>query len=482
MRIVRKLALAASVLLAISMANAQSWTKAPTFPGAGAGAAWLMTDGTVIVHSEQSSPSSWYKLTPSKTGSYSAGTWSKIASTPAGYAPIFFGSAVLPDGRLIIEGGEYNNGCPNGCWVNLGAIYNPATNSWKSVSPPTGWTTIGDAQSVVLPNGTYMQANCCTKQAATLNPITLTWTAVGTGKADINDEEGWTLLPNGQLLTVDAYVSANTCGGNKSSEIYTISTGKWACGPTTPSQLWDNAGHEMGPAVLRPDGTVFQAGALSSTAIYHTSTNQWTAGPIFPNNFDIADGPAALEINGNVLLLASPGDFNTPADFFEWNGTTLKTVADPPNVVNDSSFYGHLLLLPTGQILFTDYSTDVELFNPAGTYMAAWQPTITSAPSTVTHGHTNYSISGLRFAGMSQGAAYGDDYQSATNYALVRLTNVATHHVFYAKTHGQSSYQVQSTSTQSTLFDVPATIELGSTTLEVVVNGIPSAKKTITVN
>ena len=481
MRIVRKLALAAGLLLAVSSANAQSWTKAPTFPGAGAGAAWLMTDGTVIVHSEQNSPSNWYKLTPSITGSYSAGTWKQIASTPAGYAPIFFGSAVLPDGRLIIEGGEYNN-CPNGCWVNLGAIYNPATNTWKSVSPPAGWTTIGDAQSVVLPNGTYMQANCCTKQAATLNPITLTWTAVGTGKGDINDEEGWTLLPNGKLLTVDAYVSVNTCGGNKASEIYTISTAKWACGPTTPSQLWDNAHHEMGPAVLRPDGTVFQAGAVPSTAIYNSSTGQWTAGPNFPNNFDIADGPGALEINGKVLLLASPGQFQTGADFFEWDGTTLKTVIDPPNAANDSSFYGHLLVLPTGSILFTDYSTDVELFHPAGTYMAAWQPTITSAPSTVTHGHTNYSISGLRFAGMSQGAAYGDDYQSATNYALVRLTNVATKHVFYAKTHGQSSYQVQSASTQSTLFDVPPTTELGSTTLEVVVNGIPSAKKTITVN
>jgi hypothetical protein len=136
MRSVRKLALAAGVLLAASTANAQSWTKAPTFPGAGAGAAWLMTDGTVIVHSEQSGPSNWYKLTPSKTGSYSAGKWTKIASTPSGYAPIFFGSAVLPDGRLIIEGGEYNNG--GLVRTNLGAIYNPATNTWKSVSPPAG--------------------------------------------------------------------------------------------------------------------------------------------------------------------------------------------------------------------------------------------------------------------------------------------------------------------------------------------------------
>jgi hypothetical protein len=439
-----------------------------------------MTDGTVIVHEEQSGAANWYKLTPNNTGSYARGTWTRIASLSSNYAPIFFGSVVLPDGRLIIEGGEYNLG--SAVWTNLGAIYNPATNHWTAVSPPTGWSTIGDAQSVILPNGTYMQANCCTKQAALFNPTTLTWTATGAGKGDENDEEGWTMLPNGKVLTVDAYVSVNACGGNKASEIYTPSTGKWACGPTTPSQLWDNSGHEMGPAVLRPDGSVFQTGAVPATAIYHYATNTWTAGPSFPNNLDIADGPAALEINGKVLLMTSPFEFRTGAVFFEWDGTALHQITGPPNAPNDSSFYGHMLELPTGQILFTDYSKAVEIFTPSGTYNSAWAPTIASYPTIVTHGHTNYSISGLRFAGMSQGAAYGDDYQSATNYALVRLTNNTTHHVFYAKTHGQNSYQVQSVSTQSTNFDVPSTIELGSTKLEVVVNGIPSASKTITVN
>src|SRR5205823_9319483 len=53
--------------------------------------------------------------------------------------------------------------------------------------------TIGDAQSVVLFDGTYMQANCCTKQEALLDPKTLTWAATGRGKFDIHDEEGWTL-------------------------------------------------------------------------------------------------------------------------------------------------------------------------------------------------------------------------------------------------------------------------------------------------
>ena len=38
---------------------------------------------------------------------------------PAGYGPLYFGSAVLPDGRYIVEGGEYNNG--NDAWTKLGS-------------------------------------------------------------------------------------------------------------------------------------------------------------------------------------------------------------------------------------------------------------------------------------------------------------------------------------------------------------------------
>jgi hypothetical protein len=40
---------------------------------------------------------------------------------------------------------------------------------------------------VVLPNGTFMLADPFNTQAAQLNASTLTWTLVGTGKADAND-------------------------------------------------------------------------------------------------------------------------------------------------------------------------------------------------------------------------------------------------------------------------------------------------------
>jgi hypothetical protein len=307
----------------------------------------------------------------------------------------------LPDGRVMMAGGEYNatNGNCHPVWTKTGAIYDPKTNKWKRVAPPKGWTTIGDAQSVVLPDGTYMQANCCTTESALLDATTLTWTITGKNKKDVYDEEGWTLLPDGTVLTVDAYVFAYNKNG-KRYEIYHPSTGKWTTPGSTPVQLWDSypdanhASYELGPAVLRPDGTVFYLGANGApgqaghTATYDTMTKTWTAGPDIPDGMDVADGPAALLPGGNVLFQASPGIFNTGSKFFTWDGTKYRDVTagntDAPNI---SSYWGNMLVLPTGEVLYTDFG-NVWVFQNGGNPKSAWLPQILSAPTDVKRGQT----------------------------------------------------------------------------------------------
>ena len=108
----------------------------------------------------------WWALTPDINGSYQNGTWSELALLPSGYGPTYFASAVLPDTRVVVLGGEYNFG--QGVWTTLGAIYAPKTNKWRKLIAPSGWTSVGDAQSVILDNGTFMVANCCTTQDALL--------------------------------------------------------------------------------------------------------------------------------------------------------------------------------------------------------------------------------------------------------------------------------------------------------------------------
>jgi hypothetical protein len=78
---------------------------------------------------------------------------------------------------------------------------------------------------------------------------------------------------------------------------------------------------------------------------------------------------------------------------------------------------------------------------------------------------------------------YGDDYQSATNYPLILITNNATGNVYYARTHDFSSMGVATGSAiVSTEFDVPTKIEKGASQLEVVTNGIASTPASVTID
>jgi hypothetical protein len=97
-----------------------------------------------------------------------------------------------------------------------------------------------------------------------------------------------------------------------------------------------------------------------------------------------------------------------------------------------------------------------------------------------------YTVSGTQFNGLSQGAAYGDDVQSATNYPLVQITNNATGHKFFARTHDHSTMAVATgnaiTSTQFDILPTSSGTEFGASTLVVIANGIPSKPVGITVS
>jgi uncharacterized repeat protein (TIGR01451 family) len=490
-----------------SIASAQ-WTALNSTPGVVLDTCLLLTDGTVMCH--QTNSNSWHRLTPDINGSYVNGTWSNLANMPDGtdtstknggcapcvYAPKYFASQVLPDGQVVVIGGEYNT---NGkTWTNIGFMFDPTTNggigSWSmQLTEAFGTGNIGDAQSVVLANGTMILANISTGNIESFNPATLTFTALNPpGKIDRNDQENWNILSTGRVLTVDSTTVAT-------SELYNPGTNSWDNLAGTAVNLADwgpgtvNSA-EVGPAVIRPDGTVVAFSGTNSgqNAVYTIGTNSWTATgaagdfPAGPgaSHFAVADGPASLLPNGNVLVMASPvyptkppGVFNTPSQFFEFDGTNLNKVTDGPNAATLASYQGRFLLLPTGEVLFTsEPNTDVSVYSNGGSPQDAWRPVITTAPCQVVAGNT-YSISGTLFNGFSEGASYGDDAQMSTNYPLVRIINQASGHVFYARTHDHSRMGVEAVGSSeivTTQFDVPLGLESGPSDLVVVANGIPS--------
>jgi len=384
---------------------------------------------------------------------------------------------------VIVEGGEYNNLSQDE--TNMGAFYDPAANTWTVVNPPTGWTEIGDSPGIVLANGTFMLGQNESAKSVLLTESTLTWTTTGTGKVDHYSEEGWTMLPDQTILTVDTQDNLN-------AEKYVPTLGKWINAGNTIVQLQDPGSEEIGPEMLLPNGTVIVFGANASgagrTSIYtppplrnHPGT--WAAGPSMPGTNDMADAPASILPDGNVLCDMSPGIFNSPASFYEYNGTGFTSVPSPAHD-GTTSYEGRMLALPSGQVLFSvadGQTKDVAVYTPAGTANPAWAPTITSVPTSLTPGST-YTIKGTQFNGVSMGAAYGDDAQMNTAYPLVRITNTGTGHVFYAKTHNHSTMAV-ATGTRATLthFDVPSGIETGASTIEVVANGIASGPVAVNV-
>ena len=602
-------------------------------------AAWaplLLTDGSVLVNN-LSSPNlgQMWKLTPDIYGSYENGTWSQVASLPTGYAPLYYASAVLADGRVIMIGGEYNGPEYSKDFTAMGAIYDPVADVWDRVAPPLFFPAdvlspginIGDPASVVLEDGTFMLQSPLSRQAALWNPKKShmpTWVETGTAtKFDGNLEEGWTLLPNGKVLTVDCYIDipqylavvttdqpglgpfaydltvmtpvpispltaigaaadpigacsplnndltgkiglvqfTGVCGSvamttnsqnagsvatiiinsptpvqftgistqinvvisaddgamllaaleqnpniqitineplpnpdfqNKNSEVYNPKNGTWSSAGSTIAQLTDTISFEMGPQVLRPDGTVFVVGANGNTSNYHVAKNRWIPGPSLPfgpgeeGQLGAQDGPGALLPNGNVLFCAAPIDpiFSPPVHYFEFDGTKIVEQATAPfiNAPYLTSYNISMLVLPTGQILAANqFTSDVLLYTAGDTsYNPDWAPVISRAPKKVQSGKS-YKIEGIRFNGMSQAGMYGDDYQSASNYPLVRITNCKTGHVFYCRTHDHSYMGVASDKKVHTHFDVPAHIELGKSKLEVVANGIPSKPMCIVV-
>ena len=488
----------AVVLCGTGLVHAQTppWTKITTNKTMPVKNCLLLTDGTVMCQLGWSNKI--VRLTPDKTGSYVNGQWSTTNISPLGtnYQPLYFCSVVLPDGRVIYTGGEYNQ--PSGntqVEMNLGYIFDPTANgglgSWTYINPPdngTGvWFDIGDSPCIVLPNGTFILGNNESKQMAALDPITLTYTDLNpTGKADKFSEEGWTLLPDGTILTVDT-------GAVPGSEIYNPATNTWSSAGNTPATLSGN-GSEIGPAVLRGDnGYVIQFGATPNNASYDYTEGLWVPGPSFPipfvcggksyENAGVDDGPASILPNGNVLVAANPivnGSSERCAVFFEFDGTNLNPVPEDPgdtDVPTKHAYELQMLALPSGDVMVEDGSANVWFYNNGQPAQPGAQPTITSALSGVVPGQ-HYAISGTLFNGVSQGAIMGDDGEWATNYPLVRF--IKGTNVTYARTHNHSSMGVAMPNTiVTTYFDVPASLALGAYTLEVVANGVPSAPLSI---
>ena len=467
----------------------------------------LLSDGTVMAANNPcdvfgGKGQDWYRLTPDISGGYANGTWTSLASMHD--TRLFYSSAVLPDGRVFIAGGEYGSGRATA------EMYYPFTDTWTQINPPvslldpnahspvlaaldeTGNQGFLDSGCVVLPDGRVLVAPVAPNtRGGTLvyDPAANTWSAGPMTRSSYQDEASWVKLPDDSILTIDPF-GTNT-------ERYIPALNQWIADQPVPTPLYSPVGGEMGPAFLLPDGRAFFLGGSGHTAYYTPSggisQGTWTIGPDIPGGLTASDSPAAMMANGKILCAVAPPpyldggktQFPTPTSFFEFDpvANAFERASGPTGTLNDDipSYLCTMLDLPDGTVLYchveqgnvfySGFGSQLYLYHPDGAPLAAGKPTLTSSkwnPDASLH------LTGKLFNGISQGAAFGDDAQMDSNYPLARFIN-SRGSVWYGRTFNWSSTSVMTGNR-------PATTEVGRPwylapgwySLTVVANGISS--------
>jgi hypothetical protein len=460
---------------------AGKWDALKNQPTFNTSTMFLLSDGRVMVQEEATAY--WHALTPDDTGSYVNGTWSDLADMA--FWRRYYASGMLTDGRIIIVGGEQDGDVIQD--TNKGEIYDPLTDAWTAIPTPPGWSIVGDAASCILPNGRLMIGALLSGDCIIYNPATNSWTNAAT-KAVRSNEETWILEPDDTIV-------APQCWSPYQSEKYIIAADTWKNEGSPAVTLVDSTMHEIGPGMLLYNGKTIYFGAASvggvgKSAIYTrpatpTGTGTWAVGPNIPKvnsqTMVCNDCPATLLPNGKVLLTGAQfltNDWGNPIHFFEYDPATntIVHITDPSNNAK-KLYWSRLLLLPTGQVMFSPSTNNVQIYTPDGGPQDAWRPTIMSVTPHLGgffQSPDYYVVQGTQLNGLSQGNVYGDDCQPATNYPLVRLHNASMGKVFYARTYHFSTMGVATgASLQScrfTVFGVP----YGNYDLCVIANGISS--------
>ncbi len=450
-----------------------TWTPlANPLPGGdGAQMGLLLSDGSVLVHGGgYYASNAWYRLTPDSSGSYVHGTWTPLASMAL--ERLDYPAAVLPDGRVLVMGGEYTGINTDPTETNTGEIYDPLKDQWTPIAA-FPQSEFGDDPLAVLPDGRVLAGYIGGPQTYIYDPAANAWTRTGDKLYnDFSSEESWVKLSDDSILTYDVFATPGT-----HAQRYLPATGKWVDAGTLPQTLSGAAfGWELGPALRLPDGRALFLGANNNTAYCNPASNTWTQGPALPGGLGAGDEPAALLPNGHVLLAVTDTHyFKGLGGLYELDPTTntYTNVTPAAGVIDlaESGFAYNTLLLPTGQVLLFNRSSEIDVYTPAGSPDPSWRPTITG----ISAGGGTFTLTGTQLNGLSDGAAYGDDNEMASNYPIVRLVD-GSGNVHFARTFNWSSTGVATGSTPvSTQFTLPAGPATAADLLSVSANGVSSA-------
>jgi hypothetical protein len=424
-------------------------------------------------------------------------------------------SILLPDGA-ILAGNIFNR---------TAYRYSPATDSWifdsskfyNDRSDEEGWAKLADGKVLTYDLFQTIQAGNGTDGYAELyDPQAQTWSSTSPVDGHANGtlpvlsssalgfELGPTLrLLDGRILQV---------GANQHTAIYDEPTNSWAPGPDIIGSLSNsqgtvpgNFGGDDAPAAILPNGHVILA-ADAGPAMFTSSGNVTMGSKVITNipstlgiqvgwsvtatnngttvasgSVTSVDSATQITITNAAAGSATPAtiswgaEFSRPTELFDFdpsnNSLSPVSPAIPDARLNTSAaFVTRMLVLPTGQLLFSDSSRQLYIYTPDGSAPLAKRPVV----NRVTYnGGGLFTVTGKQLNGQSAGSTYGDDVQNDENYPIVRLANSSG--VFYCRSTNWSTTGVGTGSVPETFnFTLNPHITPGNYTLTVSGAGISS--------
>jgi hypothetical protein len=341
---------------------------------------------------------------------FQAGVWdpgtNTITTQPVGWDMFCNGMVALPDGRIMVFGGNLQYDPFHG-WQRT-AIFDPATGKFADMQDMTDgrWYPT----SLELSDGRIMTFSGLREDGSTNTLVEIY--KVGQGFSPAVDA-GWVpplyprlhLLPSGKVFY---------SGWTPQSQYYTPSTGRWSGTIATSAGAINGGNRTYGSSVLfplmpannyAPKVMIFGGGnpSVATTEIIDLSAASpiWTSGP--PMSKPRIEMNATLLPNGKILTLGgslNDEDVNTASLSADLYDTATNTMASAGSNSFPRLYHSVSLLLPDGTVWVAGgnpqrgtYETHVEIYSPPYLFNAdgslATRPSITSVtPSVMGYGST----------------------------------------------------------------------------------------------
>ena len=275
-------------------------TRAPMSTPRSSHTATLLADGRVLVTGGSTLSGSiaqgYTNNTSAEVYDPAHNTWSPAA--PMQVARAHHTATLLPDGKVLVTGGEDANYLP----VATAEVYDPVANTWTATALPMA-SARATQTATLLPNGQVLVAGGYDIVLGVLTPL---------AGAELYDPAQGSFAATGALTAPHAGQSAAllasgqvlvAAGGTGAAELYEPSTGLWQA---TPDLVSARSGQV---AVLLPTARVIVAGgtqAAPNAERYDVLANTWTAAASMSIN-RVAP-VAALLPDGSALVCGGAAD------------------------------------------------------------------------------------------------------------------------------------------------------------------------------